>query len=326
MRCPLNILKPIVRLFDTHLKVFRNHKASPTVPFFTLKNTADEASFTGSHIHFVDYDRNHLATFMDAGAPSSAMSMVKGAGEAVTTMYNLKREKVGPRNRDGNGLNATTSNVHESNVNMAGEYIVGMPHTPSKADWLMQSLCSAHLEVKHQWGDGKGVEDNLFITNEEWINYADGSTDVIGLPVHVLNLATGELWATAVFTLGGHEKIVEVNSGSRDYVAWVPSGYSGNFGSGPKTVGAAARNQLYTRTDGNPYVWPQDIVPTRLYIGKKNTNKDGNADTRDFMARNGFEYGALYGFAVDCSVGTRDAWHATAAAGDTVQGEFVKLR
>ena len=150
------------------------------------------ASFTGSHIHYIDYDRSMLATFMDDGAPSMAQGMVKGAGNAVTRSYNLKREPVGPRNRAGDGLQATTSNVHEtglllrnlnevpisrksyyslythimatyfkfitatqeSNVDVNGGYIVGNPaKAPTKADWLMQSLCSAHLEVKHQWLD-----------------------------------------------------------------------------------------------------------------------------------------------------------------------------
>ena len=59
------------------------------------------ASFTGSHIHFIDYDRSMLASYMDAGAPSSAQSMVKAAGNAVSKAYNLKREPVGPRNRTG---------------------------------------------------------------------------------------------------------------------------------------------------------------------------------------------------------------------------------
>ena len=288
---------------------------------------SNSASFTGSHIHYIDYDRSMLATFMDAGAPSKAQGMVKGAGNAVSKAYNLKREPVGPRNRTGDGLQATTSNVHESNVDVDGNYIVGSTaKAPSKADWLMQSLCSAHLEVRHQWGDGKGVEDNLFITNEEWIAYPTNSMP-IGLPVHVLDLSTGELWATAVFTLGGHEKIVEVNSGHQDYVAFVPSGYNGAFGLDNTAAVLTARNSLYTRTDGNPYVWPRDVVPTKLYIGKKNTDKDGNADTTDFLARNGFEYGALYGFAVDCNaVTTRDAWHKTASPGDNVTGAFYKLR
>ncbi|CAE7464716.1 U2AF35B [Symbiodinium sp. CCMP2592] len=292
-------------------------------PWTVNSNTA---SFTGSHIHFIDYDRSRLATFMDDGAPAKAQGMVKGAGNAVATAYNLKRELVGPRNRLGDGLQATRSNVHESNVDVYGNYIVGSTaKAPSKADWLMQSLCSAHLEVRHQWGNGKGVEDDLFITNEEWISYPESSLP-IGLPVHVLNLGTGELWATAAFTLGGHEKVVEVSSGHQDYVAFVPSGYNGAFGISRGAV-LDARNRLYSRTDGNPYVWPQDIVPTKLYIGKKNTDKEGNPDSVDFLARNGFEHGALYGFAVDCMVtASRDAWHKTASAGDTVRGAFYKLR
>ena len=44
--------------------------------------------------------------------------------------------------------------TQESNVDVNGGYIVGNPaKAPTKADWLMQSLCSAHLEVKHQWLD-----------------------------------------------------------------------------------------------------------------------------------------------------------------------------
>eukprot|EP00439_Symbiodinium_sp_Y106_P081022 s492_g19.t3 len=199
-------------------------------------------SNTASFTHFIDYDRSRLATFMDDGAPAKAQGMVKGAGNA-----------------------ATRSNVHESNVDVYGNYIVGSTaKAPSKADWLMQSLCSAHLEVRHQWGNGKGVEDDLFITNEEWISYPESSLP-IGLPVHVLNLGSRELWATAAFTLGGHEKVVEVNSGHQDYVAFVPSGYNGAFGISRGTV--------------------------------------------------------------DCMVtASRDAWHKTASAGDTVRGAFYKLR
>ena len=56
-------------------------------------------SNTASFTHFIDYDRSRLATFMDDGAPAKAQGMVKGAGNAVATAYNLRRELVGPRNR-----------------------------------------------------------------------------------------------------------------------------------------------------------------------------------------------------------------------------------
>jgi hypothetical protein len=38
-----------------------------------------------------------------------------------------------------------------------------------ESDWTMQSLCSAHLAEKHMWGAGIGFEDDVFLTNEEWI-------------------------------------------------------------------------------------------------------------------------------------------------------------
>ena len=31
----------------------------------------------------------------------------------------------------------------------------------AQADWVMMSLCSAHLEEKHQWGAGVGVEASM---------------------------------------------------------------------------------------------------------------------------------------------------------------------
>ena len=48
--------------------------------------------FTGSHVQYVDYDREMLAAFHDADAPETAESMVKGCGELVKRAYNLKGE------------------------------------------------------------------------------------------------------------------------------------------------------------------------------------------------------------------------------------------
>jgi len=292
-----------------------------TFPFFV--NEADHVGFTGSHIHFIDLNRSMLSDFLADGAPANAESMVIDSGEAVLKVYNLKRELVGKRS------DSASSRPHHSNVNLDGEYIV--VNTPTKADWLMQSLCSAHLAPAFQWGNGIGVQDDLFITNEEWITYASDARGIIGLPAHVLDLATHELWAISSFGLGGFEKIVEVSTGTTGFVAFAPSGYNGAFGgSFPDVV--AERNAHYNRSDGESYVWPQDIVPTRLYIGKKGTSKDGSADNLHFLARNGFEFGALYGFATDCSPGTpgaegRDTWHKnTATAGATVSGAFYRLR
>jgi hypothetical protein len=37
-----------------------------------------------------------------------------------------------------------------------------------------------------QWGEGIGLEDNLFMTNEEWMDYADGS-QFVGIGVRIIS-------------------------------------------------------------------------------------------------------------------------------------------
>ena len=70
---------------------------------------------------------------------------------------------------------------------------------PKEADWFLQSLCSAHLEQKHQWGEGIGLEDNMFITNEEWANFALDQ-EFVGQSAHALDLESKTLYAVGAFT------------------------------------------------------------------------------------------------------------------------------
>lgn len=125
------------------------------------------ATFGGSHVQYVDYNRDAMTGFMTSDVPAS--SMVTGFGEMIEISYNLKGELVGPRVRDGN----TTVGAHYANTDAAGAYVV--VSEPAEADWLMQSLCSAHLEQTHQWDRFIGLEDDIFITNEEWMIYEDGT-------------------------------------------------------------------------------------------------------------------------------------------------------
>ena len=99
---------------------------------------------------------------------------------------------------------------------------------PKEADWFLQSLCSAHLEQKHQWGEGIGLEDNMFITNEEWANFALDQ-EFVGQSAHALDLDAKTLYAVGAFTNGGFEKNVEINPQSKDYVMIAISGYNGAF-------------------------------------------------------------------------------------------------
>ena len=55
----------------------------------------DGASFTGSHVMYVDYDRDGLASFMSHG--ESAEGLVKDAGNLIESVYNLKGNLVEKR-------------------------------------------------------------------------------------------------------------------------------------------------------------------------------------------------------------------------------------
>lgn len=283
------------------------------------------ASFTGSHVMYVDYDRSKLANFMENG--DSAQGMVKDAGNMITTAYNLHGNAIGPRDRaTGCSANPHFSNTDAHGCNPGWTTIMASAE-PERADWLMQSLCSAHLEEKHQWGGNKGVEDDLFITNEEWTNFATGS-DYTGIPAHVIDIATKSVHAAGVFTLGGFEKIVEFNCGHQDYVCFSPSGYNGNFGVSGSTE-AARKNALGLRPDGTAYVFPKYVVPVRIYVGVKGYNAQGVAAT-DFLSRNGLAYGKVYGFATDVAATTggryQEDWHLNVAQnGMTVAGAFYPI-
>lgn len=146
--------------------VFQSESYGPTSPAqadswpYIVNNGS--ASFTGSHVMYIDYNRTALGEFMSHG--HSAEHMVKGSGSVIENVYNLLGNPVGPRNTTGPSAHPHFSN---SDKNGGGEW-TGIMNTvpPARADWLMQSLCSAHLEERHQWGNGFGVEDDLFITNE----------------------------------------------------------------------------------------------------------------------------------------------------------------
>ena len=148
---------------DTVRIIFQSESYGPiwageSYPFIVNENGG---SFTGSHVQYVDYDRTLLADFMTHG--DSAYSMVKGSGNLIKTAYNLLGNYVGKRNTDS----ACVSNdgAHFSNTDPSGcalwDDINAAGEPQHGVDWLMQSLCSAHLEEAEQWGAGIGVQDDL---------------------------------------------------------------------------------------------------------------------------------------------------------------------
>ena len=165
---------------DTVRLVFQSESYGPIGPYtgyggwsFTNEVNSGSSTMGGSHVQYIDYDRHMMANFISDGG--AAADMVVGVGNMIETAYNLKGEPLGPRTKGG----PTTTGAHYGNTDAEGNYVI-----PAEArnDWFYMSLCSAHLEEKHQWGDGIGLEDDIFLTVEEWIKYTEGA-DFVGLGV-----------------------------------------------------------------------------------------------------------------------------------------------
>jgi len=294
------------------------------------------AKFTGSHVHFVDYsvgagNGNTQASFsagsqMGKGfaeavqaAPNgqvNAMATVKQSGSVFDEVYNLRGEKVVAR--DGN--NAVATGAHLGDTSADGHFVTSDKNDDtavSENAWTFHSFCSAHLEEAEQWGTDMGVVDDMWITGEEWTGLDANATKdhgFVGLSAHVIDIATKQLHAVGAFGLGGWEKIVEFNCGDSRFTCFSPSGYNGNFGGSDMKTAIVNRMvaKQAKRSDGTDWVFPQNIVPARIYVGRKNVKADGTsckATGCNFLERNGLAYGQVYGFTVATSAADRDAWH-----------------
>ena len=299
-------------------------------PSYPMKVNNDATAFTGSHIAYVDYDRDTMRTFMEN--TDSAESMVTGAGELIEKAYNLKGNLVGARQ----AIDTTRNDVHFGDTNKDGKYVSADIATNPVANnlWTYHSFCSAHLEEKEQWGSGIGLKDDIFLTVEEWTSLDATRVEAlgfVGLSAHAVDVATKTAYAVGAFGMGGFEKIVEVNCGNTNYVCFSLSGYNGNFGSKDEQLTRKkAQTANNKRDDGTDFVYPQNIVPSRLYVGVKGYAADcTTADTTGFLARNGLACGRVYGFAVPEATTDRDAWHKgnfRNGHGDDVTGYFAQTQ
>jgi hypothetical protein len=165
-----------------------------------------------------------FSTFMEHDRPAS--EMVVGYGQAIKKAINLKGEVIGKRNLSG----PTLVGAHYGNTDANGTWAY-TAEISDGSDWFFQSFCSAHLEQRHQWGEGIGVEDNMYVTNEEWAEF-DAERMFVGIGVQIIDLSEDTIHAVGVFGQGGFEKNVELNPQHTDYVVFGSSGYNGAFGDG----------------------------------------------------------------------------------------------
>ncbi len=243
---------------------------------------ANGVTFTGSHIHTIDYDRAAFADFMGTEGPAS--SMVTGSGKLFSTVYNVFGEMVAKPSWDPSDLAAKWGNQTRPDgtlIPFASDFRL------TAADYFFQSFCGAWYEPANRYGEGIGFADDVWLTAEEWEigrMFPAGSADsaaTMGLASVVVDIANETAYTVPALGQTGYEKLMPINSGHSDYVVIVASGY--NHG--------------------------QEPSPLKVYVGMKNRAADGSAidyataNARDsFLARNGLLFGKLYGMAVTTDI------------------------
>lgn len=235
-------------------------------------------SFTGSHIHTIDFDRAAFADFMNNG--SAAADMVKRSGTLFHTVYNAFGEMVAKPSYDPANLAGKWGNQTRPDgtlIPFANGFRL------SQADYFFQSFCGAWYEQANKYGDGIGFADDIWLAAEEWNigrMFPAGSADAnatMGLASVAVDIANGVAYTVPALGQTGYEKMMPINSGHKDYVVIVTSGYNHD----------------------------QEPAPLKVYVGMKDRLADGSmidyatANRRDaFLARNGLLFGKLYGMAV----------------------------
>ena len=239
---------------------------------------ANGVTFTGSHIHTIDFDRAAFAAFM--GNDDAASTMVKGSGHLFDTVYNAFGEMVAKPSYDPSDLAGKWGNQTRPDgtlIPFAADFRL------TAADYFFQSFCGAWYEQANKYGDGLGFADDIWLAAEEWNigeMFPAGPADAnatMGLASIAVDIANGVAYTVPALGQTGYEKMMPINSGHEGYVVVVTSGYNHD----------------------------QEPSPLKVYVGMKDRLADGSvidyatANERDsFLARNGLLYGKLYGMAV----------------------------
>ncbi|MEZ5722465.1 MAG: hypothetical protein R3D59_13100 [Paracoccaceae bacterium] len=239
------------------------------------------ATFTGSHVHTIDYDRAGMADFL--GNDAAAATIVKGSGHLYNRIFDVFGNEVKPKAEGGVWGNQTLPN------GMMIDYAPGMEL--EGADFFVNSFCGGWHEPANKWGDGIGFADDVWMMAEEWniqemfdVTDAEGNKltslgnahDTMGLASLVVDIANATAYTVPALGQTGYEKLMPINPGHPDYVVIVLAGYNHDV----------------------------EPAPLKIYVGVKGMDAAGNpvgddASERDrFLARNGLLHGKIYGLAV----------------------------
>ena len=254
--------------------------------------------FTGSHIHTIDYDRAKFASFLDNEAPASGM--FEASGHLFDRVYNAFGKEVTKKTTLNTDLAGKWGNQTKSDGTLV-EFKTSMRLT--EGDFFFHSFCGAWYETANKYGAGIGFTSDVWLTGEEWnigermfddpdgsgasnpLSGSDVANSTMGLASLVVDIKNEVAYTAPALGQAGYEKLMPINSGHKDYVVIVASGYNHEV---------------------NP-------APIKVYVGRKGLDAAGNQinftdvnlSERDrFLGANGLLYGQLYGMAANAATYT----------------------
>jgi len=245
--------------------------------------------FTGSHIHTIDYNRAKFASFLDNESPAS--EMFEASGHLFDRVYNVFGKEVDNKTTDK--LDLAGKWGHQTNPDgTLVEFKASMRLT--EGDFFFHSFCGSWYEAANKYGAGIGFANDVWLTGEEWnhgssmfdaqgsLNGAAVANNTMGLASLVVDIKNEVAYTAPALGQAGYEKLMPINSGHKDYVVVVASGYN---------------------HDVNP-------APLKVYVGRKGLDAAGNqinfdnpnlSDRDRFLGANGLLYGQLYGMAANAA-------------------------
>ena len=248
--------------------------------------------FTGSHIHTIDYNRAKFASFLDNESPASAM--FEASGHLFDRVYNVFGKEVDNKTTDKLDLAGKWGNQTNPDGTLV-EFKTAMRLT--EGDFFFHSFCGSWYEAANKYGAGIGFASDVWLTGEEWnignnmfddpdgagpLKGSDVANSTMGLASLVVDIKNEVAYTAPALGQAGYEKLMPINSGHKDYVVVVASGYN---------------------HDINP-------APLKVYVGRKGLDAAGNQINFDnpnlserdrFLGANGLLYGQLYGMAANAA-------------------------
>jgi hypothetical protein len=248
--------------------------------------------FTGSHIHTIDYDRAKFASFLDN--EEAASTMFKASGKLFDRVYNVFGKEVTKKTTDKLDLAGKWGNQ----TNPDGTIVEFLPAKQlTQGDFFFHSFCGAWYEPANKYGAGIGFEHDIWLMGEEWnigssmfadpdgsgpLKGFDVANNTMGLASMVVDIKNEVAYTAPVLGQSGYEKLMPINSGHKDFVVIVASGYNHDI----------------------------NVAPLKVYVGRKGFDAAGNQINFDnpnlserdrFLGANGLLYGQLYGMAADAA-------------------------